>query len=227
MATILIYNNYSGRMESYTRGENQPMPYNTGTLRVSEFRGSSRSSLLWSDLRFIETWNAFRRYYGQPINIGYCFKRIWEGGHSGQSQHYAGGAFDVGQGQPQAVRNRIHSSALAFGGWSFVDSLVNTPTWVHMDRRLSPPACSRGGYIMQRQGSVGVYTLILQDALNAVGISGYTGVDGYFGAGTAEAVRAFQRRNGLGADGVVGCNTWSELTRQALGRGKTSTVLRP
>lgn len=44
MAKILVYNNDTDRMETYYRGENEPMPYNTGgTLTVGEFRGSSNS----------------------------------------------------------------------------------------------------------------------------------------------------------------------------------------
>ena len=39
MATILIYNNDTNRMEKYIRGENESMPYNTNkTLTVREFR---------------------------------------------------------------------------------------------------------------------------------------------------------------------------------------------
>ena len=39
-------------------------------------------------------------------------------------------------------------------------------------------------------------------------------VDGVYGTGTANAVRAFQRRYGLDVDGVVGQNTWTELYDQ-------------
>ena len=45
MAKILVYNQDTNRMETYYRGENESMPYNTnGTLRVREFRGSSKSN---------------------------------------------------------------------------------------------------------------------------------------------------------------------------------------
>ena len=46
MATILVYNNDTDRMERYTRSESSWMPYNTnGTLKVREFRGSSKSNI--------------------------------------------------------------------------------------------------------------------------------------------------------------------------------------
>ena len=40
MAKILVFNNDTDRMETYYRGEAEPMPYNTnGTLRVRELEG--------------------------------------------------------------------------------------------------------------------------------------------------------------------------------------------
>jgi peptidoglycan hydrolase-like protein with peptidoglycan-binding domain len=61
-----------------------------------------------------------------------------------------------------------------------------------------------------------VYVCTLQDALGAVGIPG-VGIDGTFGPITANAVRTFQRENGLTIDGVVGCHTWTRLTARANG----------
>jgi murein DD-endopeptidase MepM/ murein hydrolase activator NlpD len=55
-------------------------------------------------------------------------------------------------------------------------------------------------------------TAALQVALRAVGLYGGT-IDGVAGGGTSRAVRAFQSRNGLVADGVAGPGT-----RAALGR---------
>lgn len=226
MAKILVYNSGTGRVETYYRGENEAMPYNVGrTLTVKEFRGSSDSSLLWTDKRFIETWNSFRSYYGSTIPVGFAFKRIWEGGHGNQSQHYAGGAFDVGQKLTQAQRNNIWKKAKSFGGWSYVEPIEMTPTWVHFDKRLGPPACA-SGFPMVRRGSKGVYVMILQDALNALGYR-TNGLDGIFGSGTDRAVKSFQKDNYLTADGIVGCATWTALTSKAKGIGRTSTVVDP
>jgi peptidoglycan hydrolase-like protein with peptidoglycan-binding domain len=40
---------------------------------------------------------------------------------------------------------------------------------------------------------------------------GGSGADGIFGAGTENAVKAFQRHHGLTVDGIVGRITWSKL----------------
>jgi hypothetical protein len=40
--------------------------------------------------------------------------------------------------------------------------------------------------------------------------------DGYYGPATAVAVREFQRRSGLGADGIVGPKTWKELAKYGI-----------
>ena len=86
MAKIIVFNNDTDRMETYYRGENEPMPYNTnGTLRVREFRGSSKSNTLWTTKRTMQSWNSQRYVFGSPIPVGFAFKRPWEGGHGNQS----------------------------------------------------------------------------------------------------------------------------------------------
>ena len=82
MAKILVFNNETDRMETYYRGESEPMPYNTnGTLRVREFRGSSKSNILWTTKRCMQSWNSQRYIFGGPIPVGFAFKRPYEGGH--------------------------------------------------------------------------------------------------------------------------------------------------
>ena len=74
-----------------------------------------------------------------------------------------------------------------------------------------------GGTVL-RTGSTGSAVEQLQFWLNTLAqyessIPSVT-VDGVYGTGTANAVRAFQRKYGLTVDGVVGRNTWTELYDQ-------------
>lgn len=63
-----------------------------------------------------------------------------------------------------------------------------------------------------QRGSTGAYVREAQTFLIAKGYScGAAGADGDFGAGTYNAVVAFQRANGLTADGIVGPATWKAL----------------
>ena len=126
MARILIYNNDTNKMETYNRNENESMPYITNnTLRVREFRGSSRSSTLWTTRNTMRAWNSTRYLYGGPIPVGFAFKRPWEGGHGLQSQHYAGVAFDVGQTISNTQRNRLRNVARSSGVWSYVEPVTH------------------------------------------------------------------------------------------------------
>ena len=61
-------------------------------------------------------------------------------------------------------------------------------------------------------GSQGPDVRVVQSLLNRIGYN--TGpVDGVFGNRTYQAVVAFQRNNGLAADGIVGPATWRVLDR--------------
>ena len=165
---IFVYDEYENRLYIYYRSESESMPYSYGTtLRVREFRGSSKSPTLWTTVRAMESWNQTRRSYGSGIPVGYAFKRIWEGGHGTTSQHYAGVSFDVGQTLSSTQRRRIWQVATDLGVWGYVEPLSMTPTWVHFDRRYGKPACGgTSGYPTLRRGDRSTYVLVLQDALN-------------------------------------------------------------
>ena len=205
MARLLIYDAYENKVYTYNSlNENDPMPYSTNrTLTLREFRGRSNSPVLWTTIAAMEAWNLTRRKYGSGIPVGYAFRRIWEGGHGTRSQHYAGVAFDVGQ------------------------SLSQTPTWVHFDRRYGTPACrgTTAGYPTLRRGSRGCYVMVLQDALSTLGYQTGTRIDGLFGSKTEEALRGYQRRTSLSVDGVCGCNTWKKITTAVIGVGRTKTTI--
>ena len=72
-----------------------------------------------------------------------------------------------------------------------------------------------------KKGSKGDAVKTMQTMLIACGFScGPDGADGDFGKNTENAVKRFQRANGLKEDGVVGSATWAALTAKA----KTYTV---
>ncbi|WP_327164047.1 penicillin-insensitive murein endopeptidase [Streptomyces zaomyceticus] len=105
------------------------------------------------------------------------------------AQLTADGAF--GSGTDTAVRS--FQSAKGLGA----DGIVGPNTW----KALTPTV---------REGSRGEAVKAVQYLLNAKRGAGLS-VDGAFGAGTASAVRTFQSHAGLGADGVVGPDTWTNL----------------
>ncbi|MCL2859790.1 MAG: peptidoglycan-binding protein [Oscillospiraceae bacterium] len=118
----------------------------------------------------------------------------------------------------------MRNKAIVSGVWSFVEPAYLTPTWVHFDNRSGIPACRTGGYPLLRNGSRGIYVLVLQDALNTLGYR-TGGLDGIFGPATTNAVRAYQSYKRLGVDGIVGCNTWTALMNDVVGKGRTSTTI--
>ena len=50
-------------------------------------------------------------------------------------------------------------------------------------------------------------------------------IDGIFGSRTEEALKGYQRRTSLRADGVCGCNSWKKITTAVLGVGRTKTTI--
>ncbi|WP_242631575.1 peptidoglycan-binding protein [Sedimentibacter sp. zth1] len=221
---VLVYNDDKENMELYYLQEKDTMPYVTnGTLTVGEFRGSSDSPTIWTNRSVMECWNTLRERWGKPIGVKFAFKRIWEGGHGSQSQHYAGTAMDMAQTFTNEERDQLRILAEELGCWEYVEPAELTPVWVHVDKRLTPPACE-AGYIKLALGSVNTNVLVLQDALNTLGFIG-AGLDGIFGPGTKNAVKEYQESRDLDPDGVVGCETWQNITKEVKGTGMTDTTI--
>jgi len=80
-----------------------------------------------------------------------------------------------------------------------------------------------------KKGAKGVWVNLLQRLLIAQGYNcGSAGPDGDFGSGTYNAVVAFQRAKGLTVDGIVGKNTWTELTKiQQPAKKKPTLIIDP
>jgi hypothetical protein len=70
-----------------------------------------------------------------------------------------------------------------------------------------------------KPGATGAQVTLLQRALKSVGFSAGA-PDGNYGPATTRAVTAFQRTNGLTADGIFGPKTLQGLTRAVAARGR-------
>ncbi|MBV6623791.1 MAG: peptidoglycan-binding protein [Rivularia sp. (in: Bacteria)] len=80
--------------------------------------------------------------------------------------------------------------------------------------KKKPPVVqyTAAGFPILRPGMRGSQVVKLQEKLSNLGL--LKGVDGDFGPVTLEAVKAFQKRNGLEPDGVVGGATWNLLDKR-------------
>ena len=91
-----------------------------------------------------------------------------------------------------------------------VDGIVGKLTWAKLYDATPVNVTPVTTQPMLRTGSRGDAVRKLQEMLN---VKGYTcgNVDGIFGSKTYAAVLAFQKANGLAADGIVGPLTWGKL----------------
>jgi N-acetylmuramoyl-L-alanine amidase len=84
----------------------------------------------------------------------------------------------------------------------------------------APPATSKPTL---KNGSSGAEVTQMQQLLDNAGFN-TKGVDGKFGANTSAALKAFQKANGLAADGVCGPKTWAALQNAAPGGTKAAST---
>ena len=91
-----------------------------------------------------------------------------------------------------------------------VDGIVGKLTWAKLYDATPVNVTPVTTQPMLRTGSRGDAVRKLQELLNALGYD-CGSVDGIFGSKTKAAVLAFQKANGLAADGIVGPLTWGKL----------------
>jgi zinc D-Ala-D-Ala carboxypeptidase len=90
------------------------------------------------------------------------------------------------------------------------DGIVGPATWETL-------------FMVVRLGDNNIVVNALQRELVKHGYS--VSIDGAFGSGTESAVKSFQTKKGLGADGIVGGDTWAALTGAPSSGGGTRAQL--
>lgn len=93
----------------------------------------------------------------------------------------------------QETLNRVYNSGLV------VDGIVGSKTL--------------GACRVLQYGSTGDFVKVIQEKLNSLGYN-TNGIDGLYYNGTVNAVKAFQRDNGLSVDGILGQQSYSVLLRK-------------
>ena len=112
------------------------------------------------------------------------------------------------RGSYRGAVNGSYSPGLvtAVRAWKVARGWASSDRWY---RRDWMSLLSHGARIVVKYGSVGAYVRRVQRTLNAAGSR--VKARGVFDSTTVTAVRAYQRRVGLPATGVVDPRTWSRL----------------
>ena len=193
---IYVFNCFKNILERYILEPYDNMPYtNHSSLSVKDFCINSHSNIVWTTLSSMILWNSFYLLTSDSVSLVSGFKRICEGGHPPQSQHYSGTAVDY--------------------------SILYNKECVHLP--LSSNQQNRYGYPPLSLGSSGVHVFVLQDALYTIGISPGA-LDGFFGFHTRSALCEFQHSFSLDVTGQADARTWRKLTFLASGIGNINKI---
>ncbi len=114
--------------------------------------------------------------------------------------------------QITAVGNMPHPAGYNVRTWTKHGKLPYI-TYIEQESAPTPKKeeCNLNVTVL-KEGSKGSQVKALQTLLIGYGYScGEAGADGDFGPATDKAVRAYQKANGLGVDGIVGPKTWAKL----------------
>lgn len=176
------------------------------------------SALCSASAQFYKNHNA---WYSSP-EVGDQVFFYADGGinHTGIVVAVSGGLVTTVEGNSSdAVRMRVYANGVqtiaGYGrpNWSIFSA--NVPTTPVADENASTPTSEKPkitGLPNLQRGDKGEVVRAAQFLLNGRDCSvGMWGADGDFGNATYLAVKTYQRRNDLDADGIIGPATWASL----------------
>lgn len=224
-------------IQTFARGENVQLSKN---FNSSEFECKcGRCSTVKIDMKLVDYLQELREYFGKPINInsGYrCASHNAAVGGARGSKHATGEAVDLQFREQPVPAAEVAKKAETMGIKGIGLYEKNGENFVHIDTRTyktfwygheqSPRSTFGGGAPMVsssantnpittlKYGSNGAEVKELQEDLIELGYDlGKWGADGDYGHSTANAVRAFQKKEDLKADGIAGPITLSAIDK--------------
>ena len=191
-------------------------------FKVREFKCNDGSDKVLIADELVCALQKIRDHFGKAVNITSAYrtssynKKI---GGAKSSQHIKGTAADIQIAGVDPLKVALFAQSLGLGGVGLY-SYANGG-FTHIDVRCGKSrwlqTTNNGGYTCVstlmptvKKGSKSKATMMLQRKLNALGYN--CGVsDGVAGAKTVKAIKEFQDKNKLIADGVFGTKSWSKL----------------
>ena len=192
---------------------------------VKEFRCRDGSDKILIDDKLVELLQKMRDKFG-PISISSAYRNATYNkkvGGVSNSQHLYGLAADITiKDNSRLLEAAQYAQTIGFTGIGLDDKYQ---MFIHVDTRKNKSYFrykSNGStysvssfFVTLKLGSKGEDVKSLQTALSKLGYKGANGkalvADGDFGANTEYAVKAFQKKNGLVADGIAGSLTLAAL----------------
>lgn len=170
------------------------------------------------DSELVAILEKIRGHFGKPVRINSayrCAKHNKEVGGSNNSYHLKGMAADIRISGVKPIEIAKYAESAGVKGIGLYPSFVHVDTrdkksfWYSHKQEYRSTFGGREDKVMielkvLEKGSTGYQVKTIQKLLGLV-------VDGNFGTRTQTAVKAFQKNNGLTADGIVGKATWNKL----------------
>lgn len=214
-------------MNTYKRGNNTKLSSN---FSVREFEckcGKCKNTLI--DSQLVKYLQLIRNHFGKAVTItsGYrCADHNKAVGGASKSKHTLGQAADIKvQGvEPKEVAKYAESIGVKgiglYDTFTHIDSRASKAFWYgnneeYRESFINPSNSPTNTEVATtnkiviflptlRKGASNKYVNVLQALLGIF-------MDGVYGTNTEAAVKEFQKKKGLAADGVVGVKTWEEL----------------
>ena len=194
----------------------------SANFTVSEFACKDGSDTILIDDKLVSYLQKIRYHFKKPVKITSAYRNAAYNrriGGASSSYHTKGQAADIVISGVRPLDIAKYAESIDVKGigcynddkFNHIDTRSTKFFWYNQSN--TPTSTFGGGktttYQTIKRGSTGQVVKTLQTKLKAKGYS--LSVDGDFGTKTENAVKDFQKKNKLTADGIVGPKTWSLL----------------